>query len=190
MQPLTTNCWFQSSFLAFAPLKRQTLDDLQHKTGETVLFAATSRRNLLHSGAVMSFDAAPQRVSQQLLGQGFSKSVSFRFQNANQLFRPLNDSAIGQRAGRINRKLPVLRPPGADRVVNSPAKSPADPSARDTRRRQDSSGAVPSAGAAKPWNRSAASSRAARWPGGGGGGAFNRFSKIHLPRSTGEVRLP
>src|SRR5437762_1404087 len=34
-----------------------------------------------------------------------------------------------------------------------------------------------------------ASSRGGTPGGGAGGGAFNRFSKIHLPRSTGEVRV-
>ena len=92
-----------------------------------------------------------------------------------------------------SRKRPLGNLPSTSRQRrsrrSSPGRIPADPSASGRTSTPDSCDAVPSAAAAKPTGPTLVSFRARHRGGGGGGGAFSRFSRIHLPRSTGEVRV-
>ena len=73
---------------------------------------------------------------------------------------------------------------------SSRARTRADPSAHGSSRRRDSLDAAPCAPASTaPCRRRSFSFSAGTFGGGGGGGAPRMFSRIHLPRTTGEVRV-
>ena len=141
------------------------------------------------AGQVGRFDAAPERISQQLLRE-----------RAREVFlMPGHQLAQAGRRPRTSCR-PEARPThrsAAHRLTcatcrahrSSRARSRADPSARGTPRTTGSCGALPSARGS-----SAAAVGAPSWSdgtsgGGGGGGAPRMLSSSHRPRSTGDVRL-
>ena len=118
-----------------------------------------------------------------------ANSVSAILQHAGQLARPGELVAAGQFARRIDRR--ARRPDRASgrSRQNSPGQSRAGPSSCGTTRRRRSCGE----------SRAACGARAPAWPccvasssgtsgGGSGGGEPRMFSRIHLPRFTGDVR--
>ena len=100
---------------------------------------------------------------------------------------PVNSPAARQSARRIDRLARVAVAPAADGVeVFQPEAQRVHAPVAD-RRRPGRSGAVPSAVAACPHVRGPLPSFSASTPDGGGDGGVPRmFSRIHLPRLTGE----
>src|SRR5215813_2598680 len=79
-------------------LKRQAIDDLQREAGETIIICGHAFGYLFHHGTVVTLDAAPQRVSQQLLGQPPGERVAVAFQNDFQRLWPVERPSVRERA--------------------------------------------------------------------------------------------
>src|SRR6185295_3163893 len=99
-----------------AHLKGQTPDDLQHEAGETIILRLHAAGDLFYRRLVITLEAASQGVGQQFLGQAFGKSLTSGFYYGLQLLWSVERSSVGQYAGSVDRKLPILRAPSADRV--------------------------------------------------------------------------
>ena len=161
------------------------------------------------SGVVGFGCAAAQGVGEHLLRECAAELIALVEKDFFQLRRAVESAAVGKRAGGVDarrfgrfggcglslmlcsRRLP-------DRILDRarrrwrrsfPGRSRADPFARGTWRRRRCCDAVPFAGG--PWRsacRRGAAASSGTSGGGGGGGVPRMFSRIHLPRLTGEVR--
>ena len=142
-----------------------------------------------------ALDAAAERVGQQLLGDASSTNRSGCLSSAAaELGQPVELRAVGQRARRVDRRVAPRRP-SRHRPTASKFSS-AKPERIDHRvaagarrvravlRHAARASSAPRRGClARPPRAAGTSARRA------GGGVPSRFSRIHLPRSTGDVRF-
>ena len=150
---------------------------------------AASRTILRTAGASWSSSPRPSGVGQELLGQ--RRDEELRMRQA----MPAPDPRRLERASRRART-----PDGVDRfsgLHRAPARRPRRSSRARSRSDPSACGSSRSGFARCSSIRSrtvalapfALSSSAGTFGGGGGGGAPSMFSRIHLPRMTGDVRL-
>ena len=169
--------------------ERLALDDGQDQGREPVFVAGEPGDDLVDGPAIGSIEAAAEGVGQHLLGEAAGERIAARQESRLELGRTVKARPPGNRPeASIGCPPSCVRQPPMASKFSRPKPSGSmrrwhEAQAGSVRCRSIRCRSVPDA----PW--SLPSFSASTPDGGGDGGAPRMFSRIHLPRLTGEVRF-
>src|SRR5688572_19221750 len=114
LAPRPRNAARRDNFLMTSPLgssphpERTAVHDLDHQGGKPIIVVRALSDNLIDSCAVRSFQSATYRKRQEFLGKVAREERGVGLQDFLQAFRPCKRSAVGQRPGAVDVKIPIL----------------------------------------------------------------------------------
>ena len=146
--------------------------------------------DLAHGRHVVILEAAPESVGQHLFGHHADEDFRLGDEIPAEPDDAVHVGAVEERAGRIDLCAVLGRSASGRWRRSFRARSRSGPSPCGSRRRPDRRGASPCARAMRaPCRRRRLPCSGGTLGGGGCGGTPSRLVRIHLPRSTGEVRF-
>ena len=156
---------------------------------EAIVVARRGADDAADRRLIVVLDAAAERVGQQLLGERRDEAIGSE-QRLPQPVRTVELRAVGHRSRRVDWTRRTRRASAIGRPVEVlERQARADPSSRGSSRTAGCADARPSARASeRTFVAKLVGLSAGTFGGGDGGGVPSRFSRIHLPRTTGDVR--